>query len=207
MSKKYKKVPRTYIPVDAVPGMPPEELINRTQWLRETMVKRYCKFASAEDRKDAMQQAALVLLEQRCKFNPAFGMSFEGWVRQKLAGVLIQLRLKQELSVTIPERVSYSPTFVRPTQTSIDALEPVYGKGLICVDTAITDNERGLVIGGLHRRLLERLRCLPDDDRVAVENYIGASPKMKQRLRHDRAREICAGLTAEFLSEYADATE
>jgi len=203
MTKKSTK--RTYMKPETVPDMSSEDLLDNCKWLIESQVARYCKFADKHETRDAKQQAALVILKMRSRYDPTYGVHFEGWVRIRIAAALRQLRLDAETPVRIDSRSSRRLNY-KPAGVSVDdettGLSEQIPMSVIDDSVVRDEKERGVV--SLHAKIQERIEGLPPESKILVTAYLAASEYHRRCATHAKGRALCAELVQGLKDQFND---
>jgi len=198
-------IKRTYMDPPSVPNMPAEELLENCKWLIESQVLRYCKLSTNGTREDAAQEARLTILIQRERYDPTYGVHFEGWVRVQIAAALVKLRLNAVTPVRIPEtsfrRIGRKPVGVSINDEETGLLEQ---PPLSITDNTVENNERTEGVDKLHRELQRRIKRLPPPKRAAVTAYLEATPYRRTCKKHTEGRLLCAKLTRGLKGQFDD---
>lgn len=208
---KVKKHKPSYVMHWEVKGMSPTELIERTTWLRETVIKKHMNGASKELIEDAMQETALVILQHQAKYEDIGYGNFEGWIRRKIVGTVIQLRVGSKSPLRIPEKRTYKADFSIPVSLPIERYwDGSYEQNssnfvqqtLSEIDTTVEDNDRKENINELYSKFLIEVNKLPSIDKNLVLRFLKANQLSWVFKHNDRAKELCAQIAEKLRTEF-----
>lgn len=184
----------TYIKPELVKDMPEIELLQRCQWLIESVLWRHMRGAE-HGLEDARQELKLVLLRLRLKYR-AGGVNFEGWAKPYLINACTRLRIQLMYPVSVSEQT------LRRGRAHITSVNSAGFEDQEMFETlyhAVADNtvelrSRQDLMRTVAAELERRMRRLRPEPRALLRAYINEPVGRRQLKKYDGVADIIKSL-------------